>query len=293
VPTLLVTEENPPLEAALRALPGLDLQVARPSADSAAGRETVRVYDQVAPRETTGNILAIAPPEGLPGIGYRGDAANPRVVRADATSFLLRGVALENLRIARLPIYEMPSGMEVLATADGYPLLAAGRAAGGGRLVLLAFDPRESEWVFDPSYPILVANAVAWLAESPEGTRSSFLVGDPLPGALAAGLRTLIDPAGRRQPTPPDGWDSFRFPMPGRWRVEGDGPATSGEVFVNLLNESVSTAQGLPPAATAPAAEFPRRPFRAPGRDPLLVAALVLLVLERIVAPTQRAGRLS
>ena len=62
---------------------------------------------------------------------------------------------------------------------------------------------------------------------------------------------------------------------------------------MNLLNEGVSAVQGLPPAAPMPAAELPRRPFRAPGRDPLLIAALVLLVLERVVAPVQRAGRLS
>jgi hypothetical protein len=159
--------------------------------------------------------------------------------------------------------------------------------------VLLAFDARENAWVYDPSYPILIANAVAWLAESPEGTRSSFLVGDPLPGALTDGLRALVDPAGRRQPVPADGWDSFRFPLPGRWRVEGSSPAGSGDVFVNLLNEGVSSSQGTSMASAVAEPDLPRRPFRVPGRAPLLVAALLLLLLEQIVAPVRRAGRLS
>ncbi|HWR96999.1 MAG TPA: hypothetical protein VN317_01110, partial [Candidatus Methanoperedens sp.] len=197
VATLLVTEENPPLEAALRALPGLAVATARPG-DAAGAAAAVRVFDNAAPAELAGNVLAITPPEGLPGIGYRGEAASPRVLRAVSAHFLLQGVSLAGLRVRRLPLYEIPTGMEVLATADGQPLIAAGRAPGGARLALLAFDPRESEWVHDPSFPILIANLAAWLAEEPGGTRTAFVVGDRLPAGIAASLRAVRDPAGRR-----------------------------------------------------------------------------------------------
>ena len=293
VPSLLVTEGNPPLEAALRALPGLELTVARATARETPPRATVRVYDALAPRELSGNLFVIAPPEGLPGVGYRGDASSPRLIRADAGHFLLQGVSFENLRIGRLPIYEIPGGLDVLATADGYPLLAAGRLAGGARLVLLAFDPRESEWVYDPSFPILVANIAAWLAESGEGTRSSFLVGETLPEDLASSTQALVDPSGRRESRPPDGWRSFAFPVPGRWGVEGRLPGSGGEIFVNLLDEKVSATVAPAAASTAPATPLPRRPFRLETRRALLAAALVLLLLERLAAPPRRAGRLS
>jgi len=295
VPALLVTEENPPLEAALRALPGLELTVARASAGVPGSKAVVRVYDGVAPPGLAGNLLVVAPPEGMHGIGYRGDLPFPSVVRADTTHFLLQGVSLANLRVRRLLSYEVPSGLEVLASADGRPLIAAGRMGGKSRLVLLAFDPRDTEWVYDPSFPILVANIAAWLAESPEGSRSSFVVGDFLPQDLAGDVRGIVDSAGGRPPAPPGGWGGFRFPAPGRWRIEGRTSQSSGEVVVNLLDESVSASQAPQPpdrpAAPPPPPPAPR-PFRAEARNLFLAAALVLLLLEQLVAPPLRAGRL-
>lgn len=290
----LVSEGNRPLEAALRAIPGLELSVVRPGTPVPAGSQAaVEISDSGGTFEPAGNTLVVAPPEGFPGIGYRGDAAAPRIVRADPTHFLLAGVSLENLRLKRLPIYRIPSGMDVLATADGHPLLAAGRTARGARIALLAFDPRETGWSYSPSFPILVANLLSWLAESPEATRSSFRVGDFLPEPLAGGGHRLIDPTGRTQQEPAGGWQDFRFPAAGRWRIEGGGATGSGEVFVNLLDERVSAA--LAPSKSAPAPSPPQlasRPFRAAGQVPLLIAALVLLLLEQLVAPVPQAGRL-
>ncbi len=292
VPTLLLTEENPPLEAALRALPGLAVSVARPAED--AGRAVaVRVYDGAAPAQLAGNLLAIAPPEGLPGIGYRGDVPAPRVVRGVATHFLLQGVRLDGLRVRRLALYDLPSGMEVLATADGHPLLAAGRGPGGARIALLAFDPGESEWVYDPSYPILMANLLAWLADSPEGTRTAFVVGDALPQDLAGAVRSVRDPDGQRVPEPPGGWAALRFGAPGRWRLEGSGRGATGEVFVNLLDETVSAAAAPAPAAPRPEPPPPApRPFRLEAAGPLFALAILLLIAEQLVGPPPRAGRL-
>jgi hypothetical protein len=294
LPVLLVTEENRPLEAALRAMPGVRLSVARPSAGEGRSPAAVRVYDGSAPREVSGNLLVVAPPEGMPGAGYRGDAPSPRVVRGDPTHFLLSGVALEGLRLRRLPIYELAGGLEVIASADGHPLLAAGRSAQGARLALLAFDPRETGWSYTPSFPILVANLVSWLAEAPAGSRSSFLVGDALPETLAREVRGVSDPSGAPVARPPGGWGEFRFNEAGRWRIEGSGRASSGEVFVNVLDERVSAAMAPPggDAAPQPPGEPPERPFRAAAQAPLLIAAVGLLLLEQLVAPKARVGRL-
>lgn len=295
VPVLLLTEENLPLEAALRAVPGVRLTVARPSDGAPEPAAAIRVYDGSAPRTLSGNIIVVAPPEGLPGVGYRGDAPAPRIVRADPTHFLLSGVSVDGLRLRRLPVYEPGSGLEVVASADGHPLLAAGRMAGGARVALLAFDPRETGWSYTPSFPILVANLVAWLAESPVDVRSSFFVGDLLPESLAREVRALSDPAGSGVAKPDGGWGAFTFTEAGRWRIKGASEATSGEIFVNILDERVSAA--LAPAAAGPGQavpqEAPGRPFRADVQVPLLVAAIALLLLELLVAPRARAGRLS
>ena len=294
LPVELVTEGNAPLEAALRAIPGVDLALSRPPGGRyQAGR--IRVFDRVPPPDERGALLVIAPPQGMPGLAYRGDAVEPRDVRAAGGGALLRGVATEHLRPKRLPILVLPGGVEAVLTADGHPLVAAGRTQGGARLALIAFDPAESGWTRDPSYPILVANLVAWLAEGAAGTRSSLLVGDRFPGSLAPAVRRLIDPAGTAAPEPPGGWGEFGFPVPGAWRVEGAGPDAGGEIFVNLLDERVSAAMAPPPArepAAHAGAAAPARPFRFDARGALLAAAIALLVAERLVAPRRPAGRL-
>jgi hypothetical protein len=292
VPVELVTEGNAPLEAALRAVPGVDLALSTPE-EARGGAGRIRVFDRVPPAGRGGSVLVIAPPQGLPGLPYRGDAVEPREIRAAAAGVLLRGVETAHLRPRRLPILVLPDGVEPVLTADGHPLVAAGRTREGGRLALIAFDPAESGWIRDPSFPILVANLVAWLAEDSPATRSAMLVGERLPGDLGGAVRRLTGPAGAAVPAPPAGWDEFRFPLPGRWQVEGAGDA-SGEIFVNLLDERVSAAMAprAPPPAAHPDPAPPRRPFRLDARAALLAAAIALLVLERLVAPRLPAGRL-
>jgi hypothetical protein len=295
VPVLLLTEENRPLETALRSVPGVRLSIARASSESAEPAAAIRVYDGSAPRSVSGNLLVIAPPEGMPGVGYRGDAPAPRLVRADPTHFLLAGVAVEGLRMRRLPIYELASGLEVVASADGHPLVAAGRVAGGSRVALLSFDPRDTGWSYTPSFPILIANIVAWLAESPVGVRSSFFIGDALPAGLARKVRAVADPAEAAVATPDGGWEAFRFTEAGRWRIAGTDEASSGEVFVNILDERISSAMAptaRPAGSGAPTEEMPKRPFRVDLQVPLLVAALALLFFEMLLAPRARSGRL-
>jgi hypothetical protein len=81
--------------------------------------------------------------------------------------------------------------------------------------------------------------------------------------------------------------------VPGRWRIEGDAPGTTGEIFVNLLDESVSSAAALPdPPPPAGPVRLTPRPFRAEASGPLLAVAILLLLAEQFVAPPVRAGRL-
>jgi hypothetical protein len=292
LPVEMVTEGNAALEAALRAVPGVELAVSRPPGrGGAAGR--IRVFDRVPPPDERGSLLVIAPPQGMPGVAYRGDAIEPRELRAEGAGALLRGVEIVHLRPKRLPILVLPHGIEPVLTADGHPLVAAGRTMGGTRLALIAFDPAESGWTRDPSFPILVANLVAWLAEDSASTRSSLLVGERLPSDLAHEVRRLADPTGAAVPEPAGGWGDFRFPLPGAWRVDGAASGSGGEIFVNLVDERVSATMVPPaPGSRAPASPEPPRPFRSEARGALLAAAITLLILERFVAPRRPAGRL-
>ena len=298
----LVTDANPALEAALHALPGFELETVRPGTAGSGVRPAVTVYDRAVPDADAGAALVIAPPRGLPGLAVRGEIPAPRLIEADATHPLLDGVSFAGLKIRRIPALVPTPALRVIARADGRPLVVAGTTTTGGRLAVLAVDPVESEWVYDPSFPILIANLVGWAGSEPGGDRSSFLVGETLPGAIASRTVALTDPAGRVVARPTAGWEQYRFGVPGRHRLRGRTPGDSGDIFVNLLDEDVSRAAGgsqagdarptTPAAGTNPLQPLLPRPVRVPTATALLLLAIGLLIAERVIAPPSAAGRL-
>lgn len=294
----LVSDANPALEAALRALPGLSLQTG-PSGPGSAP-PAVTVYDRSPPADGGGAAVLIAPPRGTPGLAVRGEVSTPRIIEADRAHPLLDGVSFAGLHIGRLPQLVPGPSLKVVARADGYPLVLAGTTAGGRRLAVIAFDPLEANWVYEPSFPILVANLVAWAAQEPGGSRSAFLVGEFLPEDVASRTVAMTDPDGRAIATPPAGWAHHRFEVPGRHRIRGRTPADSGDVVVNLLDEHLSRAAATGGAAGVSAESLAAamrptlpRPARHPTATAWLLLGVALLVAERLVAPPRAAGRLA
>ena len=292
---VLVSAGNPPLEAALRALPGLSLTVERPGASLAGSTGKVVVFDGVLPQPGPESQLVIHPPGSYPGIAYRGEAQNLRLVEAEPGQPLLQGVSLADLTLGTLPIYEPEHFFEVIAHADGHPLLLLGRTPQGGRIAQISFDPREAAWVYTPSFPILIANLMGWLGEESAGSRSYFRVGESLPDHLRSSLTRLDDPDARtfgaarlREIVAP-------FPLAGTYRVAGGGLGATArqEVFVNLLDEGVSREMVFPvrvPPGPPPSAIFPR-PFRFDASGLSLLAGILFLIAEWAVAPRDTRGR--
>jgi hypothetical protein len=168
----------------------------------------------------------------------------------------------------------------------------AGEGLSGARLAVLAFDPAESSWIYDPSFPILIANILSWLGLQSAGPSSSFRVGDVLEGEFLRGVESIVDPEGRTHPLSAEG-GGFTFPSPGRYRVRGEGVGNSGEVFVNLLSEKVSrrmsdSVDGGPERAFS----LPPLPFRLEIGRMILGAAIILLLAEWLITPAARVGRL-
>jgi hypothetical protein len=291
---VLVSAGNPQLEAALRALPGLSLTLERPGANLGAPSGKVVVFDGVPPQPRPESQLVIHPPGSYPGIVYRGEAQNLRLVDAESGHPLLRGVSLTDLTLERLPVYEPEHYFEVIAHADGHPLVLLGRTPQGGRIAQVSFDPREAAWVHTPSFPILIANLMGWLGEESAGSRSYFRVGESLPEHLSGSLTRVVDPDARSH-----GADRLRevvapFARAGEYRVTGAGGADARHVlFVNLLDEGVSRAAVPPAVATAwpePPSIFPR-PFRFDASGVLVFAAALFLFAEWAVAPRATQGR--
>lgn len=292
---VLVSAGNPPLEAALSALPGLALTVERPGAGLAGSSGKVVVFDGVLPQAGPESQLVIHPPGSYPGIAYRGEAQNLRLVEGEPDHPLLQGVSLTDLTLARLPIFEPEHFFEVVAHADGHPLVLLGRTPQGGRIAHVSFDPREAAWVHTPSFPILIANLMGWLGEESAGSRAYFRVGESLPDHLLARLSRIEDPDARVYRSGRLDEVAAPFLLAGTYRVAGGGLDAQArqEVFVNLLDEGVSremTVPAISPPGPSPSAIFPR-PFRFDASGLLLFAGVLFLVAEWAVAPRATRGR--
>ena len=167
---LLVSEGNLYLEGALRSFgPGLIVRRVRPDelgarwADSTA--YDVVIFDGVAPSPapTVGRYLYLDP--SGPGSPFpdRGQVRDPVPTELRRDHPLLRHVALADLNIREARRLAVRPGDVVVAAALGVPLIVA-REQPGLRLCALGFDLRRSDLPLRPTLPLLLANALDWLA---------------------------------------------------------------------------------------------------------------------------------
>ncbi len=191
---LLVTEGNPYLERVLQILP-VTRAVATRSTDPAVwASHGVVILDRQSPGPVPpGDYLLIGTvPTNLP-ITVTGDVRRPEIVAWDATDPILQFVDLGSIRISRA-MELTAAGGRVLAGGD-VPLLWA-YEGGGIRAVLLGFALQDSDLPQRVAFPILVANALAWLG----GEGLVIRAGEPLQVPSGGGTSAeLIDPTGRRQ----------------------------------------------------------------------------------------------
>ena len=135
--------------------------------------------------------LAGAAAEGPPAPGPT-EERRPRW-EVPGTHRVVQGVDPFTLVIDRARAYSGPGLVPVAESLGGTPLVYVGEAD-TGRLVLVTFGPRESNLAAAPGFPVLLANALDWLARPAGEGRTTGLV------TLPAGVLTLKDPNGTPVP---------------------------------------------------------------------------------------------
>ncbi|MDR7537810.1 MAG: VWA domain-containing protein [Armatimonadota bacterium] len=187
---LVVGGPNPVLDAVWQAVPVRAVTRADRAAPAEWGRHDLVVLDSVEPLTLPPGayLLINTLGENLP-VQIEG-AVRDQVIRAvAATHPVMRLADLRGVRITEALSLRLQGG-EALAE-DGVPLVWAYEGR-GIRAVLLPFALDQTDLPFHPGFPVLVANALAWLAGGPELPAGSAPV-------LAAGPRqtaVLLDPAG-------------------------------------------------------------------------------------------------
>ena len=210
------------------------------------GPRDVVIFDRWAPTEppATPSILFM-PPAGTAWLQnaseVRADEVRP-VWRGGPAHPVMLGVDPQTLTIEKVHGYSSPTLLPVAQSERGTPLVSVDQS-GNRRVVVVGFGPGESNLGTAPGFPVLVGNALEWLA------RPEFL-GSHKPGeiVLDESVARVTGPDGKQVPVERVNHASIAvLRAPGVYVAEGAGART--RIAVNVGDPYVSNVQrtSLPP----------------------------------------------
>ena len=284
------------VQKAFESLPGVTVRVqdTAGNAEGSAPADDVSVYVgvQPPPLEQGNYILFAAAPPNLP-LRVRGSLPVPPVTGWSGTDPILDSVSLAGMTIGQALDLDPGPGFSVLASSGTSPLVLSWDHA-GVKALLLAFDPRASDFPLRPGFPILLANALSWFFPTWLGAQADQVqAGDArvIPSATAEGI-TDVKPDGRSVRLTATGPSTVFADTDetGFYRVESGG--TSSEFAVNLASDSETD---ITPRFTVPrnvsSGTSGQREAAAPAWATCAAAALSLVLLEWLAwlwAPVRR-----
>jgi hypothetical protein len=200
------------------------------------GQEDAVIFDRWMPPDPPDRpALYFAPPAQGWLSGGAGDLSRgagvetrPRWI-AVGTHPVVRGVDPLTLAIASAREYRSVQLMPIAESARGTPLVYVSKAAARARFVIVGFGADESNLAAAPAFPVLVGNALAWLARAADA-------GERRPGVASfdVAVVSLTGPGGKAIPLarlPGEAIGVLR--SPGLYVAEGAGSRTTFAVNVN------------------------------------------------------------
>ena len=258
-----------------------------PPAAAEASRARWASYDVVifdgvapAPAPTAGHFLYLAPRGAGSPFPGRGVVHDPVFSDARKGHPVLRQLDLADVNIAEAERLALGPGDVAVASSFGAPLIAA-RERPGLRVLALAFDVRRSDLPMRAAFPLLVANALGWLAGNDAREIVPAAVGSTarVPAPRGAAHVEVRDPTGARATWPVAG-DVVDVP------IRRAGFYRAGDVTLAANASDAVESDTAPVSALALGGQMlaPPDPPRGTGRRSLatlaLWAAAALLLLE-------------
>jgi len=108
------------------------------------------------------NYVVLSPPQTGGPVRFGSDIRAPRVLDWQRTHEALRFVDLTDLAVARAKTVEEDGTLRTIVESDQGPLMLAGERL-GGRVLVFAFDPLQSDLPLKVAFPVLLLNTVGWL----------------------------------------------------------------------------------------------------------------------------------
>ncbi|HTA18109.1 MAG TPA: BatA and WFA domain-containing protein [Polyangia bacterium] len=240
------------------------------------------IFDGVAPTPapTRGHFLYLAPRGPGSPFAVRGTVKDPVIADVRKGHPLLRQLELADVNIAEAARLALEPGDAAVASAFGAPLIVA-RERPGLRVAALAFDVRRSDLPMRTAFPLLVANAIGWLAGDDAREVMPGIVGATarVPAPRGATHVDVRDPSGARARWPVVG-DVVEIPIrrAGFYRV---GTVTVAANVGDAVESETTPVQTLVLAGrTLTPPDPPTRHRRRPLANWALVAAAALLLIE-------------
>ncbi len=242
-------------------------------AEYRAGRAEVVIFDRWLPRAAPSRpALCLAPPTA-DWLGTVGTEERSPVWTPGARHSVLAGVDPLTLDIRKVRAYDGEGLLPVARSDKGAPLVLVADHA-DRRLVVLAFAVADSNLAFAPAFPVLVGNAIDWLARPSYGPARA-------PGriTLPASVSRITGPDGSAVPVARAGDRAFAtLARAGLYLIEAGG--SRGVVAANVGSPEVSDLARTTLATDAADTEARVRRGGRPWWTYAVLAAFVLAALE-------------
>ena len=173
------------------------------------------------------------------------DARALRVTGWNAQHPVTRWVRTHDVSIRNPAAVHVQTGDTVLAYAEGNPPapLIVAREQDGHRVLIIGFDPHESNFPMESAFPLLMAGGIEWMTHSVDEAADSLSAGElNLPGPVTR----IVSPSGADVPFARKGADVQLIALQtGTYRIIGPSGETAIAVNTPLLPE-----RRLTPSAT-------------------------------------------
>jgi hypothetical protein len=285
---LLVGEDDPFLENALKADPSIAVEILRPESwrsTLGAGFDVV-VFDNWLPTDLTAEKLGSEPSLffGRTPFNLAGEQIAPDFLEAaESNSPLLWNVEFRDIRLSKAEKLTVPADGRWRASipmrSAGEPMVMALEGPPGARLVAVAFAVADSNFPLRVGFPLFVSNVIHWLAERRSRSEAILKAGgtffpregeqirkDPLSQQQATDETERAEYAQTPFTVRKNGFYEVRGPAETRWLAVNTSDAAESDLRV-----AQSESEALPFAPSWAALQ----PWRW-----LALAALVLLVVE-------------
>jgi hypothetical protein len=284
----VVSPGNSYLEAALLLDEYLDVVILKPD-DAAPDKQfDVAILDGVAaPTGLRSNAAFYLNVDSGP--ASRGAALSDFGFDAwEKTHPALRYLALENVQVNRGFALKPGAQDKVIGRSDQGPLLVSG-VREGRPFLALGFDPRDSDIVLRPAWPLLLLNAIDYFAKEDSRYLSSYRTGETWSLAVPNAIESfeVNDPQGDRQLlSAPDGQLLLRGNTAGYYQIASTDPNHPfvTRVAANLMDRDESSITPVPQLTADTGVLSAPQGFHSGARQQLwgslVLAAFLISVVE-------------